>query len=220
MDMEIKVYNQKGEELKDIKLPKEIFEVTLNHDLLHQMIVAMQENKRQGTAHTKTRGEVSGSRKKPWPQKGTGRARHGDRYSPLWRGGGIAFGPRKDKKYGQKLQKKMRRKALFMALSEKARDGSLIILNKIELSEPKTKLMHQVVSNLREKIETIDQGRILVALPGKEENVIRATKNLPDVHTIEARNLNVLELLSFKNLILHEKSIEIIKEVFVNANTK
>src|SRR3990167_5955176 len=118
--MKISIYNQAGEKTSTMNLPKEIFEIKFNADLVHQIAVSLSANKRQISAHSKTRSEVRGGGKKPWRQKGTGRARHGSIRSPLWKGGGVTFGPRKDKVYEKDVPKKMRRKALLMVLSEKA----------------------------------------------------------------------------------------------------
>ncbi len=129
--MKVDLYNQKGEVEGSVILPKEIFEVAFNSDLVHQVAVSLMANKRQISAHTKNRAEVQGSGIKPWRQKGTGRARHGSIRSPLWRGGGITFGPRTEKVFEKDIPKKMRRKALFMVLSEKAKNNQIIVLEKI-----------------------------------------------------------------------------------------
>src|SRR3989344_4067362 len=127
--MKVDLYNQNGEVAGSVNLPKEIFEVKFNADLVHQIAVSQMANKRQVSAHTKIRSEVRGGGKKPWRQKGTGRARHGSIRSPLWRGGGITFGPRNDKVYEKDIPKKMRRKALLMALSQKAKNSQLVVLH-------------------------------------------------------------------------------------------
>jgi large subunit ribosomal protein L4 len=211
--MKVKVYNQKGEEVEEMELPEEIFGREINPDLIHQVAYCMMANKRKSFAHTKTRAEVRGGGKKPWPQKGTGRARHGSIRSPIWVGGGVTFGPRKEKKYQKKIPKKMKRLALFSALSGKLKDNEVILLDALKVDQPKTKLMAKILNSLREKL--IKKGSILIALPKKDDNLKRATKNIPDVETIEARNLNVLDLLSFKYLILLKDSVKVIKETFL-----
>ncbi len=211
--MKIDSYNKKLEKTKKLSIPESVFGLQENNDLLWQVIKSMRENKRTGTAHTKNRGEVSGSRRKPWPQKGTGRARHGDRYSPLWRKGGKSFGPRNEKKYGTKIPKKMKRKALLVALSSKVKDNELIILEEIKIEKAKTKLMAQWMNSLRKKKE-LGEKSVLIVLPEKNEKVERAVRNLPKTSSIEARNLNALEVLRFKYLVMPEKSIKVIKEVF------
>src|SRR3989339_770912 len=131
--MKVPVYNQKGETVSEMELPKEILEVSPNPDLVHHVVVAQQANRRQIIAHTKTRGEVRGGGKKPWRQKGTGRARHGSIRSPLWKGGGVTFGPRNDRVYEQDINRKMRRKALMVILSDKARTNTLLIVDALNL---------------------------------------------------------------------------------------
>ena len=125
--MKIKVFNQNKEEKGEIELPKEIFEIEVNSDLIYQVVLAQRGNRRQGTAQAKMRGEVRGGGRKPWRQKGTGRARHGSTRSPLWRGGGVTFGPRADKNYKKRIPKKMGRKALFMVLSAKAKENLILV---------------------------------------------------------------------------------------------
>ena len=218
--MKYPIYNQNGESQGSVELPAAVFEVPFNADLVHQSVLVYQANKRQGTAHTKTRGEVSGGGRKQWRQKGTGRARHGSTRSPIWIGGGVAFGPRKDKVYSLNLPKKMKRKALLMTLSEKAKAKTIIVLKDIKLEEAKTKLMTETLSNLREKIDLFGKGRVLIVLPKKEETIIRAARNLQKVKTIEARELNSLNVLSFKYLIIPEASIKVIESTFIKSLAK
>jgi len=211
--MKVKVYNQKGEEIGETVLPKEIFGREINPDLIHQVAVSMMANQRSPWAHTKDRGEVRGGGRKPWSQKGTGRARHGSIRSPIWVGGGITHGPRKERKYEKKIPKKMKRLALFCVLSGKLKDKELFVLDKLELDAPKTKLMAEVIKNLREKL--LKKGKVLIALPQKNEIIERAARNLPDVEIEEARNLNVLDLLNHKYLILLKDSVKVIKDTFL-----
>ena len=211
----IDVYNIKGEKTETIALPKEIFEVDSNPDLIHQIVVSQMSNKRQGTAHAKTISEVSGGGRKPWRQKGTGRARHGSIRSPIWRGGGVTFGPRNTKIFKKTVPKKMRRKALFMLFSIKAKEQNLIILDKIAFEQSKTSLAATCFNNLRTKIDYFEKGKVLVGLPEKDINTIRAISNLPDIKTIQAKDLNPLDLISSKYLILAKESIKVIKETFL-----
>jgi len=213
--MNVKVYNQEGEKVDEISLPKEIFEVPLNKDLVHQVAVCQMANRRVPIAHTKDRGEVRGGGRKPWAQKGTGRARHGSIRSPIWIGGGVTFGPRKEKKFEKKIPKKMKRKALFMVLSAKAKEGCLIVLENLKLKEPKTKSMVNILDKLPSKNQSS-----LIALPEVDKNVVLSARNIPKVATIEARNLNVLDLLSFKYLIMPRESIKIIKDTFLEKKNK
>ena len=213
--MFVKIYNQKGQESGKITLPKEIFDVKMNADLVHQVMVSYQANKRQGTAHTKQRGDVRGGGRKPWRQKGTGRARHGSIRSPIWKGGGVTFGPRKEKEYKQKIPKKMKRKALFMILSAKAKNNVLLVLDEIKIKEPKTKVMAQIIENLKQKIKNFQKGSILVALPKMDKNIILASRNIPKTQTIQAKDLNVLDLLNYKYLIMPKQAIEVIIKTFL-----
>ncbi|GAH27850.1 unnamed protein product [marine sediment metagenome] len=182
--MLIDSYNQKGEKLRRIRLPQEIFEIEMNSDLVHQVMVSQMANRRQVIAHTKTRAEVSGGGRKPWRQKGTGRARHGSIRSPIWIGGGVAFGPRKDRVFKKKIPKKMRRKALFMVLSSKVKDKELLVLDKLETKEPQTKIMAKMMENLRKKIKDFKEGSVLFLLAKKDENLIKSLRNIKKVKTL------------------------------------
>ncbi len=208
--MKIDVYNQEGKVVADATLPKDIFDVKLNTDLVHQVAVSMMSNKRQSLAHTKTRGEVRGGGKKPWRQKGTGRARHGSIRSPLWKGGGITFGPRNEKVFEKDIPKKMRRKALFMVLSEKARDSQLVVLDKLEFEKAKTKNMAAALSKLPCKEQST-----LVILPDYDKSLFLATRNIKKTGVGEARNLNVLELLNYKYLLMTKETIKSIGKTFI-----
>jgi len=208
--MRITVYNEKGEKAGEALLPKEVFEVPMNFDLVYQVAVSQAANKRKVIAHTKDRSEVRGGGRKPWRQKGTGRARHGSIRSPLWRGGGVTFGPRKNRVFKKEIPKKMKRKALFMVLSAKVKDDLLIVLDNLKLDQIKTKIISQILNNLPSK-----NTSCLVALPKADKNLILSARNLPDTKTIEARNLNVLDLLYFKYLIIPKESIKTIKETFL-----
>ena len=146
--METQVYNQTGKSVGTVSLPESIFGVPWNADLVHQVVLGMQANARTPIAHTKTRGEVRGGGRKPWKQKGTGRARHGSTRSPIWVGGGVAHGPRNDKSYAQKINKKMKAKALYTVLSEKLRKGEVLFLEEISLPKMKTKDAVAIVNSL------------------------------------------------------------------------
>ena len=149
--MNVNLYNQKGEKVGEVKLPSEIFDVPFNEDLVWQVIYCQMANKRKPIAHTKDRSEVRGGGRKPWSQKGLGRARVGSIRSPLWRGGGVTFGPRKERKFKKRIPKKMKRKALFCVLSEKLRRNLIVFLDKLVLEKIKTKEMVKILDNLKEK---------------------------------------------------------------------
>jgi len=210
--MKTKVYNQNGEETGEAELPKEIFEVPLNSDLVHQVVVAQRANRRQGSAHTKGRGDVSGGGKKPWRQKHTGKARHGSIRSPIWRGGGVTFGPTKDRVYAKSLNIKMRRKALFMVLSEKAKENLVLVIDDLNMEGPKTKTIKTMLSKLPCKEETS-----LLALPTMDKNIILSTRNMPKTHTIQAKDLNTLDALQVKYIVMPKKSIQVIEKTFLQT---
>lgn len=209
--MKYPIYNQegKGEEIQ-ILLPKEIFDVKINSDLIHQVAVSQMANRRKIIAHTKDRGEVSGGGKKPWRQKGTGRSRHGSIRSPLWKGGGVTFGPRNDTVFKKTIPEKMRRLALFMVLSAKVKNNLLILLNEFKAEKPKTKLMAEIVKKL-----PINNENGLIVLPEMDKNLILSVRNISNVKSIQAKDLNVLDLLSFKYLIMPKDSVKVIKETFL-----
>ncbi len=213
--MLIETYNQKGERVGETRVPSEIFGVEINPDLVHQVVVSQMANLRQPIAHTKDRKEVRGGGRKPWRQKGTGRARAGSIRSPLWRGGGVTFGPRKERVFKKKIPQKMKRKAIFMVLSGKLKNNLLILLDDLKIERSKTKLMKETLNNLKKKIKHFKGGSVLVTLPKVDKNVILAARNLPKTKTILAKDLNVLDLLSFKYLILTKEAIKQIKETFL-----
>jgi len=208
--MKLDIYNKKGNKLKSkVDTQKQVFDVDLNQDLIYQVVTAQRANRRQGTAHAKDRSERSGGGSKPWPQKGTGRARHGSIRSPIWRKGGVTFGPNKERKFTKKINKKAKRRALFQVLSEKKRRDLLIILNNIDIS-PKTKEMADILNNLE-----IENESFLVATAGKDDNVIRATNNIKKGRVMEARELNVLDLLKAKYLIMTKEAVKVIEDTFL-----
>ncbi len=211
--MMAEVYNQQGKKAGQARLPKEIFEVKMNSDLVHQVVVSQMANRRQKIAQTKTRAEVRGGGRKPWAQKGTGRARAGTIRSPLWRGGGVTFGPRKEKVFKKKIPRKIKRKALLMVLSAKAKNNLLTLLEELKIEKPKTKMISEILNKLPSK-----QKSTLIVLSEVNRNLILAARNLPRVEVIQARDLNALDLLSFKYLLIPKASIKVIKETFLRAS--
>lgn len=213
--METKIYNQKGEEAGKIKLPDSVFGLPRNDDLVHQVVVSMQANKRTPVAHAKGRSEVSGGGKKPWRQKGTGRARHGSSRSPIWRGGGVTHGPDKEKNYTKKINRKMMTNAFYTVISQKLRDNNILFLDKFDLQESKTKKADEILNSISkvknyEELKTKKRNKALVATPQKEEIIEKSFRNIPGMNISETRNLNVSDLLKYKYLIL-EKPKESIK---------
>ncbi len=208
--MKISVFNQQGEEVGTTLLPKDVFEVKLNRDLVYQVAVSQMANRRKVLANTKDRGEVSGGGRKPWRQKHTGRARHGSIRSPIWRHGGVAMGPTKERVFKKKINKKMKRIALFMVLSEKAKNNLLIIIDGLKLEKVKTKLMTDVLKKFPSR-----EDNTLILLPEMDKNIILAARNIPNIKVQQVKDINCLDLLSFKYLILLKNSIKTIKETFI-----
>jgi len=207
--METKVYNQKGEESSKMKLPETMFGLHWNADLVHQVISSISSNKRANTADTKGRGEVQGGGRKPWKQKGTGRARHGSSRSPIWKGGGITHGPTVERNYKKKINKKMMAKALFTIFSKKFKSGDILFIDKITLAGIKTKKAAEITSALSkikgfEKMARTKGNNSLIAIPEKSEVILKSFKNIPSVYLERAQNLNPLEVLNYKYLILVE----------------
>lgn len=202
--LEAVVYSMEGKQVSTIALPAEIFGARWRADLVHQVTTGIQANLRQNRAHTKDRAEVSGGGKKPWKQKGTGQARHGSSRSPIWRHGGITFGPRKDRDYSEKINKKQRVQALLSVLSRKAKDGELILIDKISFGTPKTAdakkafLAIGKAAGMREK----RKNAALIAMSRYQANTIKSFSNMGNVTTEEVRNLNPLDLLTYKYLVI------------------
>ena len=207
--LNIRVYNQEGEEVSELNLNEAIFGLPWNADLIHQVVRVALANKRQVLASTKDRREVSGGGRKPWRQKGTGRARHGSIRSPLWKGGGITFGPTKERNFKLKINKKMARKAFLTALSTKAKDSELLVLDDLKLSAPKTKEMSKIMKNFPQ-VKT----SLLVLAGKKDENLKRAGRNLPNLRIINIDNLNILDILKYKHLIFTKDGIEYLNKKY------
>lgn len=203
------MYTQTGEKNGTLELPKEIFEVPFNMDLIHQALVRQNANERVNLAHTKTRGEVSGGGRKPYKQKGTGNARQGSTRSPQWKGGAIIFGPRNNRNFSKSMPKKQRRQALFSALSEKARNKEILGLEKYETEKPKTKTFAALIKKL-----PIERD-VLVVLPGKNKIIEKSAGNLPNVKIILAGYLNIRDLQSYRNVLILKDAVTKIKETFL-----
>ncbi len=205
--MQIPVYSLAGEVVEHIEISDEVFAVPLNEAVVHQTMVQQLANIRQGTASTKTRGEVSGSTRKLFRQKGTGMARAGSRKSPLRRGGGITFGP-KPRNYRQAIPKKMRRLALRCVLSAKAGDGELMVLTQLKLDEPKTRQMVQILATLG-----VDSSALIVT-EESETNVVKSARNLARIKTLPASLLNVLDILSNKRLLMTVAAVRKVEQLW------
>jgi len=207
--MKTTIYNKTGKEAGTLDLPKDIFEAKWNPDLVHQVSIAMDSNARTPIAHTKNRGDVRGGGKKPWRQKGTGQARHGSRRSPIWKGGGVTFGPINQRDYTTKINKKMRTKALFSLLSYKAKAGTILFVDSINLYTPKTSEAKNIINKLAtikgfEKLETKKKNAALFAFGTKNEVLDKSFRNISNISIDEMRNLNVSDILRYKYLIVTE----------------
>ena len=194
------VYNMDGVRVSEIELVDEIFNVPVKQHVLHEVVTMQLANRRAGTAATKGRSEVRGSGQKPYRQKGTGRARAGSRRSPLWRGGGVVFGPR-PRSYAYKIPKKVRKQALKMALTSKLQEKALIVVDKLDLETVKTKRFVEVIGALRTREALIVTDREL-------ENLELSSRNVPHVKVVRWEGLNVYDILRFKHLVLLEPSVK------------
>jgi large subunit ribosomal protein L4 len=207
ISMEATIYDASGKGTTTVTLPSEIFGAKWNADLVHQVVIGMQANARISTAHTKFRGEVNGGGKKPWKQKGTGRARHGSNRSPIWKGGGVTHGPRTEKDYSVKINKKMRAAALMSVLSRKWKDGEIIFINQLSFATPKTKdakAMLVSIANVsgQPTLATKRKNAAIIAFAKKDISAEKSFQNIGSVISEEVRNLNPLDLMSKKFLVL------------------
>ncbi len=202
--MRVSVHNTAGETVGEIELREDIFGVPINVPVMHQALVRQQANARLGTHKTKTRGEVRGGGRKPWRQKGTGRARHGSIREPQWRGGGVAHGPR-PRSYRQKMPRKMRRLAYRSALSVKAKERQIIVLDDLQMPAPKTRGMASILEAL-----AVDSSA-LILLPGENVNVEKSANNLPNVKILRANYLNIRDLLGYDYLLMPLGALEVIE---------
>jgi large subunit ribosomal protein L4 len=205
------VYNLAGEELEKIELDDTIFGITPNMAVVHQAVLRQQANARQGTHDTKTRAEVRGGGRKPWRQKGTGRARQGSTRAPQWRHGGVVFGPH-PRSYEQDMPRKMRRLAIRSVLSGKARDGEIVIVDSFEELEPRTKAMVEVLSKLN-----IGENTALIMTSARDENLEKAASNLPKVKTMSAHLLSVVDMLKHSYIVMPRASLDIVNSILGNG---
>lgn len=234
--MKLNIYNQTGEANGQKEVSDAIFAVKVNSVLVNEAVTAQMANERQVLAHTKGRAEVRGGGKKPWRQKGTGRARAGSSRSPLWIGGGIIFGPNSDRNFSKKINKKAKRKAMFMVLSDRAANNSLVVLEKLSLETFKTKVFNGILNSLEEKVLnsfTVDAKKkaknknvrstkrsILFVSDVKNDVVNRSGRNLAGVKIINLDNINVVDLLNYKNLIITDKAVDKLEAVYQDKTDK
>lgn len=220
MPIKIKVYNQKAEAAGEMELSPKVFGMKVNNDLIHQAVVTQMANERQVIAHTKDRSEVRGGGRKPWAQKGTGRARHGSSRSPIWIGGGVTHGPRNDRNFKMRINKKMKQNAMLMVLSDKAAGENFIILDKLEATEFKTKVFNKIISGFESKIlkpkkEAASKTKkknakrsFLIIIDKGDEKLSCSARNLAGIKLTNTENINIVDLLKYKNLILNKAAVE------------
>jgi large subunit ribosomal protein L4 len=213
MSIKVKIYNQKAESTGEMDLNEKLFSVEPNQDLLHQAVTAQRNNSRQVLAHTKTRSEVRGGGKKPWRQKGTGRARAGSSRSPIWIGGGVTFGPSKDRNFSQKINLKMKRKAILMALSDKVKNEALGVIDKFDFKDFKTKEAEKFVDAFEKKVfKSKGRRSILILNDVKDEKLKYSVRNLEGVEIININNINILQLLKKREIVLSEEALKVIEK--------
>lgn len=204
----VSVYNEAGNQVGTLALADAMFSVKPDAALIHEAVVAQRANARRAIANTKTRGEVRGGGKKPWKQKGTGRARQGSIRSPQWVGGGITFGPTKERNFSVKINKKVKRKALFMALSDKVGQQKLIVLEGIKTDAAKTKYVAGVLAKL-----PLDRNVLLVA-PGAPAMLMRMVRNLPHVKLVSANSVNLMDVLTYRSVVFLKDAIAAFENLY------
>jgi len=217
--IKLSVYNLSGDKVKDLEVSSRLFGRAVKPEVVHQVVVAQNANSRHILAHTLGKGDVRGGGKKPWKQKGTGRARHGSIRSPLWAGGGITFGPTKDRNFSKRVNKKQKQLALAMCLSDKVNEKSLTIFDKIEFKDVKTKELNNWIKTIREKIVDLkDSKKILIVLDSNDKGIRRIALNIDKVETIVADSLNCVDLLKYDTILMTEKSLEVIDQHYKQIN--
>ncbi|MCB9811416.1 50S ribosomal protein L4 [Candidatus Nomurabacteria bacterium] len=212
--METKIFNKEGKEAGKVALPESVFGVAWNPDLVHEVVVSMQSNARTSAAHTKDRSEVSGGGKKPWRQKGTGRARHGSRRSPIWTGGGVAHGPRSDKDYSKKINKKVRAKAFASTLSKKLSDGEVVFVDSLAIESPKAAEAKNIIKAIaggagKEDLATKRKNTALIVLPTRNEATEKSFRNFGNFLVAQVKDINSVDLLTYKYVLVAEPSATI-----------
>ena len=225
--MDTKIFSQDGKESGKISLPESVFGVAWNADLIHEVVIAIQGNARVSTAHTKGRGDVRGGGKKPWKQKGTGRARHGSRRSPIWAGGGVAHGPTNEKDYSRKINKNVRSKALAVTLSKKLADGEMIFVDSLALTAPKAADAKNIVKALATgttlaTLATKRKNAALILLTKRDENVELSFRNFGNYEVAHVKDVNPVDLLTYKFVVVADPkaALEILETRVGKKNAK
>jgi large subunit ribosomal protein L4 len=227
MSINVKIYNQKADKVGEESLSDKVFGVKVRETLVHQAMVTQMANERQVLAHTKGRSDVRGGGKKPWRQKGTGRARAGSSRSPIWIGGGVTFGPLKSRNFKKDINKKMKKKALCMVLSDRLVNDGLIVIDKIEIAEYKTKLFDGIIKNFeknvlkpkdvkaenkKEKASAKLRRSILILTDDKDEKIKFSGRNLAGVKLLNLENVNIVDLLNSRNIFITASGIKMLEE--------
>lgn len=212
--MKAPVFSQDGKKASEVDLPETLFGVKWNPDLVHEVVTSMQANARAGTADVKDRGEVSGGGKKPWRQKGTGRARHGSRRSPIWRGGGVTFGPSSEKDYSKKINKKVKAKAFASTLSKKHADGEVVFVEALKFEAPKTSQAKMALKAIadgsqHEDLATKKKNAAIVVLGSRDEATEKSFRNLGNVLVAQAKDINPVDLLTYKYVLVAEPQVSL-----------
>ena len=217
--MDAKVFSKDGKETVKVTLPEAVFGATWNPDLVHEVVIGMQANAREGNAHTKDRSEVRGGGKKPWKQKGTGRARHGSRRSPIWTGGGVTFGPRSEKDYSVKINKKVRAKALASVLSKKLADAEVIFVDSLAMEAPKTKDAKSVFAAIangsgNEAMARKRKNAAVVLLAERNLATEKSFRNFGNIEVVQTKDVNPVDLLTYKYVVVADanSSVEILEK--------
>ena len=203
----LNVYNVLGEQVREIELNESVFGVEINQHVVYEVVKNQLANKRQGTQSAKTRSEVRGGGRKPWRQKGTGRARQGSTNAPQWTGGGVVFAP-KPRDYSYSVPKKVRRLAMKSVLTSKVENNEMIILDELKFEAPKTKEMIKLLNNINA------DKKVLIVTSEKEENVVKAANNIPNVQTTIINNLNVYDILKYNSFVITEDAVRKVEEVY------
>ncbi|MDD4606922.1 MAG: 50S ribosomal protein L4 [Patescibacteria group bacterium] len=236
-NLKIQIIDQQGQEISQQELSPKIFDVEINSGLIHQAVVTQLANRRQNLSHTKQRAEVRGGGRKPWRQKGTGRARHGSSRSPLWIGGGVTFGPTTERNFKKKINQKMKKKAIWMCLSDKVANNLMLVLDKIELKKIKTQDMVRILNKVLpteekdKKIKKVDpktketkitnkkikvQPSCLMVLDDKNDELVKSARNIDKIKIIRVENLNILDILQYKYFLTTVAGIQKITQLYIS----
>ena len=215
--MKAQIFTKEGAAAGDVTLPESVFGVTWNADLVHEVVVGMQANAREGNAHTKDRSEKRGGGRKPWKQKGTGRARHGSRRSPIWTGGGVTFGPRSEKDYSVKINKKVRAKAFATVMSKKLADNEVIFVDSLAMTDPKATEAKGIIAALAKRtgfdtLATKRKNAALIVIADRDLATEKSFRNFGNVEVAQAKDINPVDLLTYKYVVVAEPAAAV--EIF------